>query len=65
MAAEMPVGRVRWHPCAECGARMVNYDCEVGEQDAVCSQCSCLLVGVCDACGEDECLGLAWPQRFH
>ncbi len=53
--------RPRVQPCAQCGAELDYYDAEDGEE-AVCSQCSCLLAGCCDAC-DGECRGWAWPQR--
>jgi hypothetical protein len=53
------VERVR-QSCAQCGGELDYYDAEDGEE-AVCSQCSCILAGCCDAC-DGECRGWAWPR---
>jgi hypothetical protein len=50
------------NPCAQCGAEMDYHHDLPEEVDQVCSQCCCLLAGCCDACGEGECRGMAWPE---
>ena len=47
--------------CAACGADTDYHFMELGEEEALCSQCCCLLTGICDDC-EGECRGLAWPE---